>query len=234
MDATTALDLLTRQAERAFEHAEIRRERLTRMLTCQGSDLTMAVDSVLTAEAEAAPWARLLKRIDRHGVREGLAAEREKATNDILGFGISLSTSMITNAARLAEQDGLRRFLSATNGMDIDEAPAEEPAPAPAEEPAPAPAEEAAPAEEVTEVPKVTPAQKRTLVAIRDGGVTLRWTGHSLKSRTAVSVKCGDRPRVDMVEWVISQKWARYTSNAPMSAGRGVALTAVGEAILAG
>ncbi|MEU6628416.1 hypothetical protein ABZ905_08990 [Streptomyces parvus] len=223
MDATTALDLLTRQAERAFEHAEIRRERLTRLLTCQGSDLTMTVDSVLTAEAEAAPWARLLKRIDRHGVREGLAAEREKATNDLLGFGISLSTSMVTNAARLAEQDGLRRFLNATNGMDIDETPAEEPAPAPA------PAEEPVPAEEVAEVPKVTPAQKRTLVAIRDNGVTFQWN----KDRKVIYVKSGDRPRADMVEWAISQKWARVTP-APMSVGLGVALTAVGEAILAG
>ncbi|MFD3978292.1 hypothetical protein ACFWR6_06865 [Streptomyces griseus] len=226
MDATTALNLLTRQAERSFEHAEITRDRLARLLASRGSDLAMAIDSVLTAEAEAAPWVRLLRRVERHGVREGLAAEREKATNDLLGFGISLSTSMVTNAARLAEHNGLRRFLSVTNGMDIDEAPAEEPIPALAEEPAPT--------EEVAEAPKVTPAQKRTLAAIRDGGVTLRWTSHSLKSRTAVHVKSGDRPRVDMVEWVIDQKWARYTSNAPMGAGRGVALTAVGEAILAG
>ncbi|WP_228994704.1 hypothetical protein [Streptomyces sp. DH8] len=228
MDATTALNLLTLQAERSFERAEIRRERLARLLTRQGSDLTMTVESVLTAEAEAAPWARLMQRIERHGVREGLAAEREKATSDLLGYGISLSTSLVTNAARLAEQDGLRRFLTATNGMDIDEDQTEEPTPAPAS------AEEPAPAEEVTEVPKATPAQKRTLAAIRDNGLTLRWTSHSLKSRTAVCVESGDRPRLDMVEWVIGQKWARYTSDAPMSAGRGVALTAVGEAILAG
>ncbi|MFJ5890325.1 hypothetical protein [Streptomyces californicus] len=225
MDATTALNLLTRQAERAFEHAEIRRERLTRLLTRQGSDLTMTVDSVLAAEAEAAPWARLMQRIERHGVREGLAAEREKATNDLLGFGISLSTSMVTNAARLAEQDGLRRFLNATNGVDIDEAPAEEPAPAPTL------AEEPTPAEEVTEVPKATPAQKRTLAAIRDNGVMI---SELRIGRPLVTVQQGDRPRIDMVQWAIERKWASVSPSRSLFEGRPVILTPVGEAILAG
>lgn len=216
MDATTALNLLARQANRSSEQATTARQRLVDLLARQGSDLTMTVDSVLVAEAEAAPWARLMRRIDRHDVREALAAEREKATSDLLGYGISLSTSLVTNAARLAEQEGLRKFLSATNGMVIDEDQAEESAPAPAEQPAPAP--------EVTEIPKVTPAQKRTLEAIRDNGVSLQWN----KNRQLVYVTSGDRPRVDMVEWVIGQKWARA------GASRTVTLTALGEAILAG
>lgn len=226
MDAKKALVLLTARANSEADAAEKARGQLIRGCEVEGSSLDHLMEAVLVADAKAKPWAELMVRVERHGVREGLAKQVQKATEALVSYGIALSTSMVTNAARLHEQEGLRRFLSFTQGMDIeDEAPTEEVAPQPDEKPAPAPAP--------VEVPKATPAQKRTLTAIRDNGVTLRWSGFSMKSKTGVYVERGDRPRVDMVEWVIGQGWARYTSQAPMSKGRGVALTEVGEAILA-
>ncbi|MFD9422256.1 MULTISPECIES: hypothetical protein [unclassified Streptomyces] len=223
MDATTATDLLTRQATRHFEQAETARTRLVDLLARHGSQLSMAIDSVLVAEAAATPWVRLMRRIDRNGAREALVAEREKAMNDLLGYGISLSTSLVTNAARLAEQDGLRNFLSTTNGMVIDEGQVEESTPEAAEEAAPTP--------EVVEIPKVTPAQMRTLAAVRDNGVTL---GEKKVGHLVVRAQRGDRPRVDMVQWVISKGWAVSDASRSLHQGQPVTLTAVGEAILAG
>ncbi|MEV5677024.1 hypothetical protein [Streptomyces sp. NPDC052179] len=223
MDAMTATDLLTRQATRHFEQAETARKRLVELLARQGSRLSMTIDSVLVAEAAAAPWVRLMRRIDRNGVREALVAEREKAMNELLGYGVSLSTSLVANAARLAEQDGLRNFLSATNGMVVDEGQVEESIPVAAEGEVPAP--------EVAEIPKVTPAQMRTLAAVRDNGVTL---SEMKVGRLVVRAQRGDRPRVDMVQWVISKGWAVSDVSRSLYQGQPVTLTAVGEAILNG
>lgn len=78
--------------------------------------------------------------------------------------------------------------------------------------------------------PKVTAAQKRTLLAIRDNGVTLQ---EFRVGQTQVSVERGEKPRKDMVEWVISQGWAKQDTSRSLFHGQKVSLTEIGEAILA-
>ncbi|RPK58091.1 hypothetical protein EES44_24475 [Streptomyces sp. ADI96-15] len=221
MDASTILNRLTSRANHAIEEDEAARTRLTKALAVDGAPLDGLMDAVLDSAGRAKPWRQLMKRIEKHGVREGLAKQREEATERLLQWGFSLSTSMVSNAQRIAEQDGLRRFLSTTDGMEIsaDEAPAEEVTAEPAPEPAP------------VEIPKATPAQKRTLAAIRDNGVKLQ---EFRIGRATVAVESGDRPRLDMVRWVISQGWAKADTSRSLFQGQPVALTTVGEAILAG
>ncbi|WP_086859774.1 hypothetical protein [Streptomyces milbemycinicus] len=221
MDATKAIVFLTARANSEAAAAEKARERLIKGCEVVGSSLDHLMDAVLVADAMAKPWAELMVRIERHGVREGLAKQIQKVTEALVNYGIALSTSMVTNAARLHEQDGLRRFLSLAQSMDIeDDAPAEEQAPAAEPEPEPA----------AVQVPKATPAQKRTLAAIRDNGVKLR---ESRVGQTQVSVECGEKPRKDMVEWVISQGWAKQDASRSLFHGQAVSLTEIGEAILA-
>lgn len=124
MDARTALKRLTSRATYAFDEAATARKRLTDALAFQGAQLDLPMDAVLVAEGNAKPWADLMKRIERHGVREGLAKQRAEALEALLQYGHSMSTSLVTNASRLADQDGLRRFLDGTDRFDIDEDPA--------------------------------------------------------------------------------------------------------------
>ncbi|MFF0092727.1 hypothetical protein ACFYSF_22580 [Streptomyces canus] len=222
MDATTALRLLTVRATSEFEAAETARQKLAEACAVPGTHLGHLMEAVMVADSLAKPWTDLFVRIERHGVREGLAKMRQKATEALLDYGIALSTSMVTNAERLHEQDGLRRFLSSTNGMDIDgDAPAAEEA-APAEE-APAPA--------AVDVPKATPAQRRTLEAIRDNGIKLQ---ELRVGQLRVTAETGERPRKDMVEWVIEQRWADRDRSTSLFAGQAVTLTETGQTILAG
>ncbi|MER6632232.1 hypothetical protein ABT301_29130 [Streptomyces sp. NPDC000987] len=224
MDAKIALTLLTTRANSEAAAARKAREELIKGCEVAGSSPDSLMTAVLAADATAKPWTELMLRIERHGVRKGLAKQRQEATETLLGYGIALSTSPVTNAARLHEQDGLRRFLSFTQGMDIDDdVPAEETAPQTEEQPAPAPAP--------VKTPKATPAQKRTLLAIRDNGVTLR--EHKIGA-TSVSVERGEKPRKDMVEWVVSQGWAKQDTTRSLFHGQKVTLTETGEAILAG
>ncbi|MFF5668835.1 hypothetical protein ACFY8S_01645 [Streptomyces hygroscopicus] len=223
MDAKDAIVLLTARANSEAAAAEKARERLIKGCEVPGSSLDQLMDAVLLADAMAKPWAELIVRIERHGVREGLATQIQKVTEALLNYGIALSTSMVTNAARLHEQEGMRRFLSLAQSMDIeDEAPAEEPAPATEPDPEPEPA--------TVQVPKATPAQKRTLAAIRDNGVKLR---EFRVGQTQVSVERGEKPRKDMVEWVIGQGWATQDTSRSLFHGQAVSLTEIGEAILA-
>ncbi|WP_434593324.1 hypothetical protein [Streptomyces sp. A5-4] len=120
MDAKIALKRLTTRATSAFEEASSARKSLTEALTAQGAYLDGRIDAVLVAEGKAKPWVELLKRIDRHGVREGLAKQRAESTEVLLQCGFSMSTSPVSNAARMADQDGLRRFLNATDTIEID------------------------------------------------------------------------------------------------------------------
>ncbi|WP_199570561.1 hypothetical protein [Streptomyces murinus] len=221
MDNATAYRILTARAEDAFHDDSKARARLTDALAIDGAQLDGLMDAALNSAGRAKPWHKLVKRMEIEGPREALTKTREEAVEILLQWGFGMSTSLVSNAQRLAEQDGLRRFLSATDGMEISEdetpAPAEEPTP----EPAPAP----------MEVPKATPAQKRTLEAIRDNGVKLQ---EFRVGKATVNVERGDRPRKDMVEWVITQGWAQQDTTRPLFHGQPVTLTAVGEAILAG
>ncbi|GAA2948489.1 hypothetical protein ACFPN0_15085 [Kitasatospora cinereorecta] len=225
MDASTALSLLTSRANHVFEEDEAARTRLTKALAIDGAQLDGLMDAALASAGRAKPCHQLMKRVEKHGVREGLAKQREEAMEYLLQWGFSMSTSMVSNAQRIAEQDGLRRFLSTTEGwgIDADETPAEEVTPEHETEPTPEPTP--------VEIPKATPAQKRTLTAIRDNGVKLQ---EFRVGRATVAVEQGDRPRLDMVQWVISQGWATTDTSRSLFQGQPVTLTAVGEAILAG
>ncbi|MET8746849.1 hypothetical protein [Streptomyces sp. NPDC004728] len=226
MNAEIALSLLNSMAENSFNASEKARQELTKACAVKGFlELAHLMEAVMVADAKAKPWQDLFRRIERHGAREGLAKTREKATEALVSYGIALSTSMVVNAERLAEQDGIRRFLSATNGMDIDEdqAPAEEATPETETQPEPAPAP--------AEVPKVTPAQRRTLEAIRDNGIKLQ---EFRVGRTTVEVERGEKPRKDMVLWVIEQRWAKTDVSTSLYTGQKVTLTELGKAILAG
>ncbi|MDQ0762027.1 hypothetical protein [Streptomyces canus] len=101
-----------------------------------------------------------------------------------------------------------------------EDAPNEETAEQAEAEPAPAP----------VNVPTATPAQQRTLEAIRDNGVALQ---ELRVGQCRVTVERGERPRRDMVEWVVGQGWARQARNTSLFDGQAVTLTDIGEAILA-
>lgn len=225
MDAATALKRLTNRAETYIEADKQARTALADALAkAPATDLTTQIDGAFAASAKAKPWRQLMKRIERHGVREGLAKQKAEALEVLLSYGMGMSTSLVTNAARLTEEDGLRRFLNAVDTIDIDEddAPADDES-------------DAAPQEATTEIPtpKATAAQKRTLQSIKEAGVKLQ--EFSIKDGMRVQTKPGHaRPRRDMVEYAIAQGWAQRDTSAPLFRGQAVTLTAVGEAILAG
>ncbi|KPI33306.1 hypothetical protein OV450_1394 [Actinobacteria bacterium OV450] len=123
MDTTTALHRLTNRANKAFDEDRTARARLADALTVDGAQLDGLMDAVLVTAGKAKPWHDLMKRIERHGVREGLAKQRQEATEALLTYGFSMSTSLISNAERLAGQEGLRRFLGATDSFEIEDAP---------------------------------------------------------------------------------------------------------------
>ncbi|MFE4796205.1 hypothetical protein ACFRFL_14075 [Streptomyces sp. NPDC056708] len=229
MNEATALKRLTKRAASAIEESATARKRLTVALAARGAQLDGLMDAVLVADGKVKPWLDLLKRIDRYGVRAGLAKQREEATEALLQYGLCMSTSLVANAARITEQDGLRRFLSATDTFDITDEPevTEEPAPAP--EPTEAPT--STPVRKASKAP--SPAQLRTLKAIRDLGVTL--VQFSAREGIKVQVKVGrERPYRDSVELVIERGWAEVDNSAYLFKGRPVTLTPAGEAFLAG
>ncbi|MEU7092988.1 hypothetical protein [Kitasatospora aureofaciens] len=120
MDATTATDRLATLGARAFTAAADARARLTAALAAHGAFLSGLMDEVLVSEAKAKPWVAMSRRTERLGIREALAKTRQDALDALLGCGFSTSTSLVVNAANLAEQEGLRRFLAATESFEID------------------------------------------------------------------------------------------------------------------
>ncbi|MFI9026337.1 hypothetical protein [Streptomyces sp. NPDC053560] len=227
MDASTALRTLTHRAEMAYTDDEKARTLLAERLG-QGAatDLSQTIDAALVASANAKPWRQLMKRVEAHGVREGLAKQKAEVMEVLLSYGMGMSTSLVANAARLAEQDGQRRFLNAVDTIEVDEV--DEAADAEPAKVAEAPVNVAA----AVEVPKVTPAQKRTLQAIKTAGVRLQ----QFRTSGSVCVETApghDRPRRDMVEHAIDQKWAQRDTSTSLYRGQAVTLTPLGEAILA-
>jgi hypothetical protein len=227
MDLTTATNRLAQLAQGVFEADMDARKRLTEALAIDGAHIVGLMDAALVTAANAKPWHELMRRIQRLGVRDALAVMRQEATDALLSYGFGMSTSPVENAARFAEQEGLRCFLNRTNLIEIDEAPAPVKAES-AEEPVPAPQ----PNVKVAAPPKVTPAQRRTLAAIKTQGVKLQ--EFTVKEGIKVTVESGEKPRKDMVEYVISQGWARQDHTRPLFKGQPVTLTDIGEAILGG
>ena len=215
MDAKTALKRLASRATTAFEEAGAARKRLSHALTFQGANFNDLMDAVLVAEGKAKPWMDLMKRVDRHGVREGLAKQRSESLEALLHYGFSMSTSMITNTARLADQDGLRRFLDATDTIEIEEGA----------EPTDAASLELEPAV-IDGLGTAVAQQAQALAAIRGNGVKLHESGE-------VTVEEGGKPRRAVIEFAISKGWARLADSVPAGEARPVLLTVLGEAILA-
>lgn len=220
MDAATALKHLTYYAEIRIEADEKARTALAAALAnTPATELTTQIERALRSSAIAKPWRQLMQAVERYGVREGLLRQQGEALNALLSYGMGMSTCMVANAARLAEEDGLRRFLGQIDTIEI----AEDDAPAPEPEPTPKPT--------MTRAAKATPAQKRTLTAIKEAGVVL--SERSASEGPRVTVNLGHvAPRRDMVEAVITKGWAARDTSTSLFNGQAVTLTAAGEAIL--
>ncbi|MGW3445650.1 hypothetical protein [Streptomyces sp. NPDC001076] len=223
--AATLAEEFESLAESATTREENARTKLAKCLT----DLTQGVDTSLIrtamdAAAEAVPYRRVLEYTEKAGVRVALTDVRKELTRQLLTRSAGSSTCQIRNEAERLEVEAAQRFLANTDGLldHFEDAPSEETADQAEAEPVPAPAP--------VDVPTATPAQKRTLEAIRDNGVTLR---EGRVGQTHVSVERGDKPRKDMVEWVISQRWAKRDNTSSFFYGQKVSLTEMGEAILA-
>ncbi|MEU0060739.1 hypothetical protein [Streptomyces sp. NPDC006334] len=224
--AVTLTEVFESLAESYTTLEENARTKLAKCLT----DLTQGVDTSLIrtamgVAAEALPYRRVLEYAEKVGVRVALTDVRKDLTRQLLSRSAGSSTCQIRNEAARMEVEAAQRFLANTDGLldRFEDAPIEETGEqAEAEvEPAPAPAP--------VDVPTATPAQKRTLEAIRDNGVAIQ----ELKvGRLQVTVERGERPRRDMVEWVVSQGWAKQAA-ASLYNGQAVTLTGIGEAILA-
>ncbi|MFD8774508.1 hypothetical protein [Streptomyces sp. NPDC059916] len=208
MDASTALRRLAMRAESEFRADEAARARLAEDLgKGAATDLVSLIDAALVASANAKPWRQLMQRIERHGVREGLAKQQAEVLEALLSYGLCMSTSQVANAARLAEQDGMRRFLNRVDTIEIDE---------------PSP-----------ELPPVIEGQREILRAIKDTGVVLR-EAHVLDGGVRTANRAGTiAPAVDRVQWFIRQGWAQADTTAELRDGQAVTLTELGEALLA-
>ncbi|MER7477385.1 hypothetical protein ABTX60_06980 [Streptomyces sp. NPDC126510] len=198
----------------------------TKLANCL-TDLGQAVDTSLIrtameTAAEALPYKKVLEWAKKAGLREALTDMRRDLTRQLLSRSMSSSTCQIRNEATRMEMEAAQRFLANTDNLldQFGDAPAEEPAPAPEPQPAPASAD----------APKATPAQKRTLEAIRDNGVKLQ---EPRVGQLRVAVNDGEKPRKDMVLWAIEQGWAVSDHSTPLHIGQPVSLTRTGEAILA-
>jgi len=122
MDAATALKRLTYYAEIRIEDDEKARRELAAALANEpATELSAQIESALTASAIAKPWRQLMKRMERYGVRDGLILEQGNAVDSLLSHGMTMSTSPVRTAAWFAEQEGLRRFLSDIDGIEVDE-----------------------------------------------------------------------------------------------------------------
>ncbi|NGO66769.1 hypothetical protein [Streptomyces boncukensis] len=215
MDAATALKRLTNRAEAHIEADEKARTALADALAkAPATDLTTQIDGAFRESANAKPWRQLMKRVERHGVREGLAKQKAEALEVLLSYGMSMSTSMVANGARFAEQDGLRRFLDVVDTFEIDE--------------------DSDPAGAPVEVPETTENQRAVLRAIKETGVVLK-EAHVLDGGVRTANREGTiAPTVDRIEWSVRQGWAVVDTSAELRDGQAVTLTSLGEAILAG
>lgn len=201
---------------------EAARTRLADSLTNlgQGVDTSLVREAMLKA-AIALPYREVIENAVENDIREVLDSMRKRLTRTLLTRAMGSSTCQINNEAARMEIEAAQNFLANTEGLLEHAAEAEE-----AEAAAPAGGEPAP-----VEIPaKVTPAQRRTLEAIRDNGVKVFET-HA--GKTWVAAEQGAKPRKDMVEWVIEQGWAKRDTSCSLFDGQAVTLTDLGDAILA-
>lgn len=202
---------------------EAARTKLAKCLTDLGQGVdTSLIRTAMETAAEALPYRRVLIYAEKTGVREALTGVRKDLTRQLLSRTLGSSTCQIRNEAARMEVEAAQRFLANTEnlldlyGDTLSEETAQEAEP----EPAPAP----------VDVPTATPAQKRTLLAIRDNNIRLQ---EFALGKTKVMSEAAERPRKDMVEWVIGQGWAKQDTSDSLFNGQKVSLTETGEAILA-
>ncbi|MGW4007927.1 hypothetical protein [Streptomyces sp. NPDC004763] len=182
------------------------------------------IREAMEASAVALPFRTVLDHAEKAGLYEALKDMRAQLTRQLLTRTPGSSTCQVTNEAARMDVEAAQSFLQATEGLlEMADDSAAKPAPEPTAEPAAQPAP--------VNVPKATPAQKRTLTAIRDNGVKLQY---HLNGRMEVRIESGAKPRKDMVEWVIEQGWAAKGTCTSVLDAQPVHLTAIGEAILAG
>ncbi|MBT3167992.1 hypothetical protein HTV80_33625 [Streptomyces sp. Vc74B-19] len=208
---------------------EAARTRLADSLTnfAYGVDTSLVREAMLKA-AIAVPYRAVIENAKNHDIREVIDSMRTRLARQLLTRSTGGSTCQINNEAARMEIEAAQNFLANTEGLLEHAAEAEEAAKETGAREANAPAGgEPAP----IEVPKkVTPAQRRALEAIRDNGVMLV---ELRAGRMQVLVKSGDKPRKDMVEWVIQQGWAKRDTSSSLYEGQVVTLTDLGVAILA-
>ncbi|MFI1956990.1 hypothetical protein ACH46L_03615 [Streptomyces althioticus] len=201
---------------------EAARTRLADSLTnfAYGVD-TSLVREVMLKAAIALPYRAVIENAKNHDIREVIDSMRKRLTRQLLTRSPGGSTCQINNEAARMEIEAAQNFLANTEGLLEHAAESEE-----TETDAPAGGEPAP-----VEIPKkVTPAQRRTLEAIRDNGVKVV---EAAVGKAYVRVEQGAKPRKDMVEWVIEQGWAKRDTSSSLFDGQAVTLTDLGDAILA-
>ncbi|MFE3033037.1 hypothetical protein ACFXKY_15505 [Streptomyces canus] len=222
--AVTLAEVFESLAETYTTREENARTKLAKCL----ADLTQGVDTSLIrtamdTAAEAVPYRRVLEYAEKAGLREALADVRKELTRQLLTRYAGSSTCQIRNEAARMEVEAAQRFLENTDNLldRYEDAPSEGVGEQAEAEPVPAPAP--------ADVPTATPTQRRTLEAIRDNGVVIQ---EPRVGQRRVTAERGERPRRDMVEWVVAQGWAKRAATS-LFRGQAVTLTAIGEAILA-
>ncbi|MGW4731804.1 hypothetical protein ACWEQC_22020 [Streptomyces shenzhenensis] len=221
--AATLAEVFESLSESYTTREENARTKLAKCLTdsSQGVD-TSLIRTAMDVAAEALPYRRVLEYAEKVGIREALADVRKDLARQLLTRSAGSSTCQIRNEAARMEVEAAQRFLANTDNLldCFGDTPSEETAEQAEPEPAPAP----------VDVPKVTPAQKRTLTAIRDNSIRLQ--EFAIGRGVKVMSEAAERPRKDMIEWVINKGWAKQDTSRSLFQGQPVSLTETGEAIL--
>ncbi|MFF0206404.1 hypothetical protein [Streptomyces althioticus] len=183
----------------------------------QGVDTHLVREAMLKA-AIARPYREVLKVALNAGIREAIHRTRESLARNLLTRAPGSSTCQINNEAARMETEAAQDFLANTEGLLERAAESEADAPA-GDDPEPIDAAE------------IGPAERGTLVAIRDNGAAF-WKNRA--GGFELWVERGSKPRKDMVEWAVSEGYAeRDTAADGLLTGQVVTLTDLGHDILA-
>ncbi|MEU5834505.1 hypothetical protein ABZ820_12645 [Streptomyces diacarni] len=118
MSAESITAAVKEQANRVIAHERTARLRLAEAATNTDVELTSSdYANAMEAAAKAAPWKDLLAVAEKKGMRDALASVRSRATKHLIQYGETQSTSVVTNEIERCKREGLRTFLSNTEGM---------------------------------------------------------------------------------------------------------------------
>ncbi|CAL9611417.1 hypothetical protein SUDANB1_05634 [Streptomyces sp. enrichment culture] len=229
MSAKTYTEGVTYMARMYVDNETAARKALAEDLTSDHAFSISRIEEVMRAAATAKPWRTVLRLIEERDktVAQAIAAVRKNAVETLLTYGESRSTSDIRNEEERVNREGLRSFLSRTEGVieNIAEAEAAEQAKA-EEEPA---AAEEAPAAPRPTGKKPSPAQLAALRVIKTGHVVIRELGFG---RPAAFGPHG-RENLRVIKGVIAAGWAEQDASTSLYSGQKVVLTEAGAAHLA-